>query len=171
MADKTTEFFTGEIMWCKVLGPPVDNFNKDGKEWTIELILNDASKAILKKHKLTDRIKEKDYGDVIILKQSATPWPDGKERDPIRVYDANDVDWDRDVKIGNKSVVDVKVSIVDNGKGRFKGVYPQAIRVRDHVAYESSEFGRMGPVDNVPAAEKKQDSFKADFGLDDEIPL
>lgn len=168
MADKTVEFFTGELMWCKVLGDPVDNYNKDGKEWTFELILNDASKAILKKHKLTDRIKEKDYGDTIIFKQKADPWPDGKARDPIRVYDAGDNDWDRDIKIGNKSVVDVKVNIVDNGKGRFKGVYPQAVRVKTHIPYESSEFGRMDPDIAAPAV---KDTFKADFGLDDEIPL
>ena len=63
--------------------------------------------------------------------------------------------------------VDVKINITDNGKGRFKGVYPQAVRVREHVPYESSEFGRMGLVDG----DVKKDSFKADFGLDDEIPF
>ena len=168
MAEKSTEFFTGPIMWCKVLGLPVDNFNKDGKEWTFELILDDAGKDILKKHKLADRIKVKDYGDVIIFKQKADPWPDGSPHDPIRVYDSGDADWDRDVKIGNKSIVDVKVTIVDNGKGRFKGVYPQAIRVKEHVPYESSEFGGMDEGKDEKSRPKAK-TFADE--LNDEIPL
>ena len=53
MAEYTTEFVTGEIWWCKALGNPVDNYDGDVKEWTLDFVPDDTD--FLKKHRLLDR--------------------------------------------------------------------------------------------------------------------
>jgi hypothetical protein len=48
-------------------------------------------------------------------------------------------------------------------------MYPAAIRITDHIPYEATEFGGMDKDEAAP--NNKQDNFKKDFGLDDEIPF
>lgn len=176
--NKATVFLTGKLSWVKVLGDPVLNFNKDGREWTFEFEPNEKGLQALIKQGLTDRIKGQGYNigtkgqhkerpPFVQLKKSELS-KDGNPNTPIRVYDDNDADWDRDTMIGNGSEGDVKLDIRDYGVGKKKGMYPVAIRVTNHIPYESSEFGAMDTGDR-PA--KPRDTFREDFGLDDEIPV
>lgn len=183
--NKATVFLSGKIFWAKVLGEPVLNYNKDAREWTFELEPDEKGLQSLIKNGLADRIKGKGYNigtkgqhkernPFIQLKKSELN-KDGKPNTPLRIYDEDDTDWDKDTLIGNESRVDVKLDIRDYGVGKKKGVYPVAIRITDHVEYQSSEFGGMdAKEDSEPPFKKtktKKDTFKEDFGLDDEIPL
>jgi hypothetical protein len=183
--NKVTAFISGKLSWAKVLGEPVPNFNKDGREWTFEIEPNEKGLQLLIKNGLTDRIKgagynigtkgqHKDRNPFIILKKSELT-KDGDKNAPIRIYDVDDVDWDPKLNdkgvptnlIGNLSEGDVKLDIRDYGVGKKKGIYPIAIRVTGHVPYESSEFGAMESDVKAPAV----DTFRRDFDLDDEIPV
>lgn len=183
---KSIVFISGKLSWAKVLGDPVPNYNKDGREWTFELEPNEAGIQTLLKHGLADRIKGKGY--VIGMRgQHADRTPfiqlkkselnrEGEKNTPIRIYDADDNVWDQNTLIGNGSAADVKLDIRDYGPGKKSGIYPVAIRVTDHVEYTASEFGGMedkGEDDFKPAKGKgkKKDTFKEDFGLDDDIPF
>ncbi len=189
---KVIAFISGKLNWAKVLGAPVTNYNKDGREWTFELEPNEAGIQTILKNGLEDRIKGKGYfkgqkgqyaerEPFIILKRTEFD-KEGEANKPIRVYDADDKAWDPmlDDKgnvtnlIGNGSAADVKVDIRDYGVGKKKGFYPAAIRVTDHVEYEGGgEFGGMAE-DDAPAPAKgkgKKDAVNKDFGLDDEIPF
>ena len=195
---KATEFLSGSLAWAKVLGEPVTNYNKDGREWTFELDLDEPSIQKLLKHNLGDRIKGKGYNigtkgqhkDRAPFIQFKKPEfnREGEPNKPIRIYDADDNIWDPQLNergeptnlIGNGSKGDVKVDIRDYGVGKKKGIYPGAIRVNEHVEFErTSEFGAMdndGDDDNTVPAEPakktaKKTTFEEDFGLDDDLPI
>lgn len=173
---KATEFLSGKLYWAKVLGEPRPNYSGDAREWTFEFEPDEDGLEKIKKHKLTDRLKDKyeDRGKYLTLKKSEFN-KDGNPNPPIRIYDSGDNEWDRQTLIGNGSTADVKLDIRDYGVGKKKGVYPVAIRVTDLVPYQSSEFGGMDKgEDGVPPAKgkaPKKDTFKEDFGLDDELPI
>ncbi len=180
--NKSTVFLTGKLYWAKILGEPALNYNKDAREWGFELELNEDGIAALKKHKLTDRIKGRGYSvgqngqfaerePFIRLKKSEFN-KDGNPNPPIRIYDKDDNDWEQNRLVGNESVADVKLDIRDYGPGKKAGMYPVAIRVTNHVPYQSSDFGAMDKDDTEDAS---VESFNKDFGLadelDDEIPM
>lgn len=189
---KVIAFISGKLNWAKVLGDPVQNYEKNGREWTFELELDEAAIQTIIKNGLEDRIKGKGYfvgqkkqyaerEPFIMLKRTEFS-KDGEKNKPIRIYDADDVAWDPQFDeqgkatnlIGNGSAADVKLDIRDYGAGKKKGIYPAAVRVTDHVEYEGGgEFGGMQEAD-APAPNKgknKKDAVNKDFGLDDEIPF
>jgi hypothetical protein len=139
LAAKTTVFVRGKILWARIVGDPVPNFNQDAREWKFELEPDEAGLQALIKNGLTDRIKgrgyftgqknqHKDREPFIVLKKSELN-KEGSPNSPIRVYDADDNKWDDKKLIGNNSVGDVKLDIRDYGVGKKKGVYPEAVRV------------------------------------------
>jgi hypothetical protein len=180
-ASKATVFVSGKLHWAKVLGEPVMNYNKDGREWTFELEPNEAGLQAIIKQGLSDRIKGNGYNigtkgqhkervPFIPLKKSELN-KDGNPNPPIRIYDGADAEWDTAKLIGNGSAADVKLDIRDYGPGKKKGIYPVAIRVTDLVVYQSSEFGAMGGAAVQAKSEPKTDDFNKDFGLDDDVPF
>ena len=168
-------YLRGKAYYAKVLGNPVDNYNKDGKEWTIELEPDDVSKKRLKDLKLDDRVTKGENKDRILFRQREKR-ADGEVNKAITVVDANNRPWPQDKLIGNGSIVDIKIKVKDYGKGKKLGVYPQAIRVLEHVEYVRQEFAPLNEEDQFwkedPTATP---DFNQDFGLeepelDDEIP-
>lgn len=173
MSAATTVFVSGEVYWAKVIGAPRPNYDGDAREWTVDFVPEDVS--FLKEHKLLDRLKEpKDPipGDFIRLKKSELT-KDGDKNEPIRIYDADNNPWD-DRLLGNGTKVDVKLKIVDWGKGKKKSIYVQAIRVTDLVPFISNEFGAMdeGKASKPKAAKKAApEKVFAELDDDDEIPF
>lgn len=167
---------TGKIYWAKILGDPVLNYNKDGREWTFEFEPDEAGVEALKKHKLTDRLKDKQEGrpKYLVLKRAELN-REGDKNKPIRIYDLEENEWDQEKLLGNGSVVDVKLDIRDYGVGKKKGIYPVAIRIRDHVEYTASEFGKYNEAPAKQTKVEEESQFKKDFGLpedlDDDLPF
>lgn len=174
--DKTTVFASGKIFWAKVLGEPVNNYEGTAREWTLEFVPDDTT--FLKEQKLLDRLKDKEYGEAIRLKQAEyRNGPDGEKikNEPIRIYDENNEPWEASKLIGNGSEIDIKLSIKDWGKGKKKGIYVTAIRVTKHIPYVSNEFGAMDGDKTPPkkAANKTKagNEFDSPVELDDEMPF
>lgn len=180
-----TEFISGKLYWAKVFGDARPNYGGDANEWTFELEPDENGVAILDKHGLTDRLKDKDpsRGKYITLKKPELK-KNGEKNQHIRVYNKDNEEWPEDTLIGNGSSADVKLNIADYGAGRFKGIYPNAIRVTDLVKYASSEFGAMDGEQASPSPKKeaanktkKKDMIDEDFGsdiaqdLDDDVPF
>lgn len=171
---KSSFYITGIANWAKVLGPPVQNYSKDGYEWTIDITPDDDSVAVLNNAGIGDRMKNKgdDRGEFISFRQKATRM-NGEENDPIRVVDAKNRPWDPKELIGNGSKVQLKFNVKDYGPGKKQGVYPQAIRVLELVSYAPVDFEPL-PEDSeyVKAADEKPHvapDFDKDFGLDDDL--
>lgn len=176
LVDFTTVFVSGSVYWAKVVGKPVNNYEGDAKEWTFDFVPDDVT--FLKEHKLLDRLKEaRDPipGDYLRLKKPELD-SEGNKNDPIEIIDSEDNPWD-DRLIGNGSRVDLKLTVADWGKGKFKSIWTKAIRVTDLVEYKASAFASMnkdGP-DRVVAAPTK--TVKKAFSKtvldeldDDELP-
>lgn len=141
----TTLVYRGKLQYAKVLGDPVDNYAKDGKEWKFDFIPNDQDGAAkeLKSLGVGDRLRSKENSDgelrydgakFMSFKQRALK-ADGTPNKPIRVLTITGKDWPEEVLLGNDTVADVTFVVIDNGKGRFNGVYPRSIRVLDLVPY------------------------------------
>ena len=116
-------YVRGKLFWAKVIGDPVDNYNKDGKEWVGDLALDDDGVRQLKGIKLNGKpvfnIKDKDdeRDPFITFKQKFRTWTDKrtgeeKQSEPIKILDAAGKKWG-DEKLGNETVADVKLKIVD----------------------------------------------------------
>lgn len=178
MADRTTVFVTGKVYWPKIVGDKalVQNYERDGREWTVELAPDDTT--FLKDHKLLDRLKDKedgknpDKGDYLILRKAEFN-KEGEKNEPFRIYDGTGdetVAWD-DRLIGNGTSVDAKLSIVNWGVGKKKSIYLTALRVTDLVPYLSDEFGGMDTaVKKKPVKKAKAPTAELDE-LDDDLPF
>lgn len=204
MAGKsTTVYASGTVYWASIVGDQAlrTNYDGDAKEWSFEFEPNDPS--FLKEHRLLDRLKDplayalrleergesekaeaareaaEGRGDYLLLKKPELD-RDGNKNPPFAIYDADNQPWGTDRLIGNGSKVDVKLSIVDWGPGKKKSIYCKAIRVTDHVPYESNPFGGMDnetPKAPTKAAAKgaskpKTKASADDFAdLDDDLPF
>jgi hypothetical protein len=160
----------------KVLGPPVPNYARDGFEWTLDFTPDAEGLAKLKELKLDKKLKNKDdaRGDFLALKQKEKTTK-GKMNDPITVVDARNHIWDPNVKIGNGSLIEVKLDVVDYGKTMPTGLYVRAIRVLDLVPYVRQEFAPL-PEDNefvqkVPEVFPPADVASDNEAVMDEDPL
>lgn len=185
MTEFTTEFMSGKIYWAKVFRA-VDNYDRDGKEWTYNFVPDESGIQILKQHRLLDRLKEAKAPiteDFLVLKKPERN-KDGEKNDPIIVKTPDNEDWDVDEHglIGNGSSVDVKLTIADFGKGKKKAIWTSAIRVTEQVKFEGgtqasnrdpfADFTSTGKAkpDKATKAKKEQTKFE-EFDLDDDAPF
>jgi hypothetical protein len=168
MADNiTTLVYRGKLQYAKVLGDPVPNYAKDGKEWKFDFIPNDdvAAAKELKALGVGDRLRSLEDGNgnprydgrkYMSFKQKAER-ADGSPNKPIQVLDIKGRAWPEDVLIGNETVVDLKFVVIDNGKGRFNGMYPRSIRILDLVPYANKEFEALPDDDEFLAKAEEQE--------------
>ena len=190
----STLVFRGRLQYARVLGDPVLNYNKDGQEWKFDFIPNDQEgaakelqsvgvRARLRALKDSEGNPRYDGAEYMSFKQNAER-RDGTPNTPIRVEDMFGNNWPEDVLLGNDTIADVKFVVIDNGRGKFHGVYPRSIRVLDLVQYQSKEFQ---PIDeNDPYFKKAQEAAnevallkgtapqppkETTDDLDDEIPV
>lgn len=165
--ERTTEVIRGKASYAKILGDPVLNYSKDGKEWKMDLEIDKGTEKEVGKLGIGDRVKRKDNyldGKPFMTFRQREFRPNGDANAPIRVVDAAGNDWPEDKLIGNGSVVDVKFTVVDYGKGKKKGVYISSVRVLDLVPYSKTEFAPLDEDDEFyeAAVEAEQNSEDAE---------
>jgi hypothetical protein len=169
MSDYTTEFVTGTLYWAKIVGSPVDNYERTGREWTVDFVPDDTT--FLKKHGLLDRLKEAKEpisGPFIRLRKPELN-KDDEKNDPITIYTADNQPWDGS-KIGNGSKADAKLTIADWGRGKKKSIWVKALRITDHVPFEVDEFAGMGSPSVTRTVKDKAKPLSELDELDDEVP-
>lgn len=170
--NRTTVYLRGELMWAKVLPKQLHKNNFDDyKQWTFDVYPEDVTE--LEANKIADKIKKSEDGKQYLqLRQkefSGLTDEDGKplKNKPIRIVSPDGTTpWDTDTELGNGTIADVRISIVDYGKGKKKGVYPVAIRVIKHVPYKSNEFKPLSDDDKTKYS-VSDEQFRKDFGLED----
>lgn len=171
MSDFTTEFVTGTLYWAKIIGKPVDNYERTGKEWTVDFVPDDTS--FLKQHGLLDRLKEPKEpisGPFLRLRKPELDG-NGDKNDPISISDSDKQPWGTD-KIGNGSRALVKLTIADWGRGKKKSIWVKAIRVIDHVPYEVDEFAGADESSKTRSSKPKAKPLsELDEDLNDEVPF
>ena len=175
----------GQASFAKILGKPVPNYAKDGLEWKMDLVLSPAGKKEVVALGIKDRIKQKDTyleGTPYMSIKQAELRKNGDNNDPITVVDIAGNPWDPNKLIGNGSDVEVKFSVVDNGPGKFTGVYIRSVRVLKLIPYSRQEFDEISEDDEffaeyaaAKAVEKDELDKVLDITrkpeLDDDIPV
>jgi hypothetical protein len=172
------------VNYAKLLGKPVDDYEANqgrgnGKEWKCDFVLGDPLQkgsvadqmARLKKAGIGDKVKQKeDYldGQPFLPLRHKEKKADGELNDPPNVVDVTGAEWDQRKLIGNGSVVDVKIRVVDYGKGFKKGVYIAAVRVLKLVAYNRTEFDELDPDDPYAMAAAGIDDREPEAGDDEQ---
>jgi len=171
MAKKNTHVIHGVAHWAKILGDPVPNYGGDNREWTIDVTPDADGTKILRDLGVDSRIKNKgdERANFIQLRQKEKRLDGTLNRAPA-VVDEDGRPWPKDKLIGNGTVVDVKFSFRDYGPGKQPGIYPEAIRIREHKEYIPQHFAPIaGREDDEPKADEKPQGHIKDFD-DDEFP-
>lgn len=168
----------GKTSYAKILGDPVLNYSKDGKEWKMDLVIDKDTAKEFKEAGIGDRVKSKpDYldGQFYVTFKQAEFRRSGDKNDPIKVVDILGDPWDQRTLIGNGSDVDVTFAVQDHGPGKKKGMYIRQVRVLKLVPYEGGDtpppinpddpfFAEAEAARARKAMEDAQ--FNKDFGLD-----
>lgn len=117
---------SGRALWMKV-DPlkPVMNKYTETKQWSFDLIPDDASRAALAEAGMSDDYykTDKKTGEEYLQFVRESVLRDGKPGKPFAIVDNKKQPWDPNKKIGNDSVVNVKVSLNERlykGKTRLK---------------------------------------------------
>lgn len=179
MASKAVKMvIRGKTSYAKILGDPVLNYSKDGKEWKMDLVIDKDTVKEFKDAGIGDRVKSKpEYldGQYYVTFKQAEFRRSGEKNDPIPVVDILGDVWDPKQLIGNGSDVDVTFAVADHGPGKKKGMYIRQVRVLKLVPYAGeSAAPPINPDDpffaeaEAARARKAQEDaeFRKDFGLD-----
>jgi len=170
---KDIHYVRGIAHWAKVIGEPKkDNFS-DGRQWSIDVSLDDEGVKLFKELRIGDRIREPKEGDTrapFYTFKQAEFRRDGQPNDPITIVDTNNRPWPEGKLIGNGSVVDIKFKFVPASGAKKAGAYIRAIRVLEHVPYQSSEFAPLSSDDEYFGSSETPE-FEKDFGLDTDSDL
>lgn len=191
MTDKPKSIvIRGVLNYAKVLGAPrkhtgLEKYDK-GPYWSVDVTPDAKSMELIEDLDLEDKLRPKKKKDEEKIKADKNrvgtgkflsfkhllKRADGTENDPIRVVDARGQAWGSAL-IGNGSVADVRARVVDYGPGSEKGLYIQAIRVLDHVPYETEDFEPLPEDDEyAPSADEiKAEDPSSDEELDDDVPF
>jgi len=178
--NKVTMVIRGKTSYAKILGDPVLNYSKDGKEWKMDLVIDKDTVKEFKDEGIADRVKSKpeylDGANYVTFKQPEFQ-RSGKANDPIKVVDILGDAWDQKTLLGNGTDVDVTFVVQDHGVGKKKGMYIRQVRVLKLVPYDGTAVKEIDPNDpffaeaEAARARKAQEDaqFKKDFGLDDSV--
>ena len=188
MAKKSTQIqLRGEFHWAKVTGDPrMNDFTKE-REWSIDISPNAAGLKACKAVGIADKLKDPKEGDVrtgqyLTLRQREMRTDkvtgEAKKNRPPKIEQANGAAWPADTLIGNGTVGDILVTVVDNGPGFQKGTYIGSIRVLDLVPYGGSSFTPLSEDDEyfgkavkAPAEDYEKVEGNTPEDLDDDIPF
>lgn len=140
----------GRAKWCKVLGAPVDGYEKKFREWSLDVYVDDKTAAKLKDEGLN--LKDKGNGQYITFKRKELK-ANGEPNQPIRVVDAQGNAWNPKTKIGNDSVVNVNFAINEFKPKQFAANI-LSLQVWDLVEYEGGEFPTKDAVTGEDWAEE-----------------
>lgn len=175
----------GILDYAKVLGaarPHTGEPRYDkGPYWSVDITPDAKSMKLVKEFGIADKLRDPSPKDktrvgkdkflsLRVLEKRAN----GELNTPPKVVNLQGEDWDAGL-IGNGSVGDIKVRVVEYGKGIQKGVYLQALRVLDHVPYLVEDFAPLSSDDEYFGAENDNspvaESAAQDEDLEDDIPF
>ena len=144
MSQVKSHLITGKAFWYKAVGAPVPKYEKPNdaalidREWVFDLAVDKATVKQLKALGLADKIKNKgdERGDFITFKRNAVKGDNVTQNNPIKMVDHHGNPWNRSVKVGNGSTLNVRFNVYDGRRGKKQVVL--AVQVWDLVKYEGS---------------------------------
>lgn len=164
----------GKASFAKILGEPVLNYDKSGKEWKIDLVISEDTVKEFQSVGVGDRVKRKENyvdGQPYVSFRQSELRKDGSENYPIKVVDILNKDWDQNKLIGNGSDVDVKFVVMDHGPGKKHGMYIRGVKVLKLVEYNPDTFTEIDEEDPFYAELKAAQEVQNAEDLNDEVPF
>lgn len=183
----------GTLDWCKLTGKArphtgLPKYDK-GPAWSVDITPDAKSRAKLAEHGLnkggqsgtgklrTPKGKDTRKESFITLKHLENRSDGTKNKRPsIKTVDGRL--WDDDTEIGNGTVADIKVKVVDYGSGSDRGMYFQAARILKLVTYERDDFEELDEDDEyfasgegVTGESAPDPTTTGDADLDDDVPF
>lgn len=148
----------GEVRWCKLLGEARENYDKNGFEWTAEMLLDGQDKNVIeftmmmeqKFHELHGTqakkntywfncLPDKEDSSKLVLKFKLPCFvqKDGSKSEGPIVMDSRRAPWPTNTEIGNGSKVIIAFSIYpwSNKAGAGMTLQPIKMQVVDLVEY------------------------------------
>jgi hypothetical protein len=187
LATNGTIVIRGELNWAKIVGDAAPHtglakYDK-GPKWSVDVTPDTKSRELMKQFGIAGKLKAP-KGEKETRKETYLPLsillnrPDGKQNDPPSIKNAYNQNWDGS-KIGNGSIADVKIKVVDYGSASDPGTYLQALRILKHIPYDGGDdFEPLSEDDQFFASGSAEfnDGATASVGstptdLDDEIPF
>jgi hypothetical protein len=178
----------GKLDWAKVLGKPrphTGNPKYDkGPYWSLDLTPDAESLEKVKKYGFANKLKDpeeirrkakkagkvskEDRTEDFLSFRHLAKNKDGDDNKPLKIVDVTGQAWPDDKLLGNGTIADVKVKVVDYGSASDKGTYIQAIRVLEHVPYEGgSDFEPLSEDDEFFAAKPTAElNLPTTFGVE-----
>jgi hypothetical protein len=141
----------GTAMWAKV-HRPVANYNKDGYEYTIDLIVDKEEAAKLKEVGATVREKG---GDLVVKFKLKVERKDGSKNEPPLIVDADKMPTKEEIGNGSKVRVQYRTYDWEFGKKKGTSIALQAVQVLELVEFKggTTQAGaEFGDVDEDDAA-------------------
>lgn len=142
-----------EVQWCKLLGEPRTNYNEDGKEWSVDFLLDDdqikelesngfsADFYLKKKERGSSELKVLEDGRKILTYRRPEKNADDKENKRVIVIDGEGMPWEQEKLIGNGSIVDIQYNVFElaakRGNPKRGKLALIKMMVRELVPFES----------------------------------
>lgn len=185
MSKETIIVVRGRLDWAKLTGsarPYTGNPKYDkGPFWSVDITPDTASRAKIKSAGIEGKLRtaksEKDnrtesFLTLKVLENNAK----GEKNKPPVIQTIQGQPWG-DALLGNGTIADILVKVVDYGAGSDKGAYLQKVRILEHVPYGGVDFEPISEEDEffaTPGKPAKEDT-KGEAGnpddLDDDIPF
>jgi hypothetical protein len=166
-----TVFENVKVLWPKLGVNTEDNFNQDGQQWSITIVLDSDQAKKWRASKASPEIKVSEDGvETIGVKRGCTFKKSGDAKAAPVVVDKFGDAVDTTI-IGNGSVCNVEVSTYEyNFKGRAGvGSELRAVQVLELVEYAGGDGGEGSSFSFTPKSEVSLSSASA--GMDDEPPF
>lgn len=130
----------GKALYAKIGGDPVPGYEPAQLEWTTDLVLDDENlDKFLQSGAGKQYVKETKTGAPFVKFTRKEIKKDGSKGKPIEVVDENNKPWEYGKKIGNDSILNVKYTLNEVGKGKDLRLKPSVLGVQvwTHIPYES----------------------------------
>lgn len=140
MSKNVTVTFRGKLSYAKLIGDPVLNYNKDGKEWTTDLQIDNDLVKEAKRLGIGDKVRTKETyldGEPYLTFRHRELRKNGDENGPIPIVDILGNPWDNDKLLGNGTDADIQFVITSGGPR--KGIYMRKVRILNLVPYERQD--------------------------------
>lgn len=188
MSDKVI-VIRGRLDWAKLTGdarPYTGNPKYDkGPFWSTDITPDAKSRKLMEEAGIADKLREpkgeKDTRtETFLTLRQLLKKKDGTNNKPPLIVNIQNQPWG-DALLGNGTIADIKVKVVDYGAGSDKGAYIQSIRILQHVPYDGgSAFDELSEDDEFfAAATEGKDTVKPGSKgaavnpdeLDDDVPF
>lgn len=138
----------GTALWAKVIGDPQPGYDKSKREWSIDVVIDEKTKARLEAEGLGPKIKTNKEGEDYIAFKRPEFRKDGSPSKTIEIVGPDTKPWTGG-KIGNGSVVKVSYLINETTYQGKKHLKPGLLKMQvvKHVPYEGREDFDAVPVD------------------------